>query len=195
MVMRELVWITPGTTKMGWIPSVSMDPEVACPDSIPCRRACYAMRLCGRRPTVKRRWRDNFEVAEEYPDVYFREIRKWLEENRPANFRWHVGGEILGPGYFMKMRDTARMFPETEFLCFTKMYSMAEEGWKLIPGNLTVILSVWPGMVIPSGEHFARAWLDKDPRKPVTANVCKGHCEECMMCFGMKHGNIVLHWR
>lgn len=175
--------ISKGNSKLGSIPNVSLTPIKACANCSGCKRSCYALKAWRQYPATREAWSGNLETAKKAPAVYFGQIQEYLAHKKPAFFRWHVAGDILGQWYLDIMGATARRFPGTRFLCFTKRGDLNYAG---VPENLRIVFSQWPGMDLIGPEGSARAWLSTDPRKPARARKCPGSCEDCKLCFNLK---------
>jgi hypothetical protein len=78
--------------------------------------------------------------------------------------------------------------PKTHFLAYTKRFDYIPEH---LPGNLTIIASMWPGLKIPKGNH-PKAWISTDERKPRKAWICNDNCPECRVCWYLKPGESVV---
>lgn len=174
------VHISMANAKMGHIPSVSLSPITSCPKHAPCKKDCYACRM-SRYPTVAQSWASNLHEARHNRDSYFAEIAAFFVMFRPSFFRWHVAGDILDQDYLERMADLARRYPDTRFLCFTKMHGLT---YYHLPRNLVVVFSMWPGWG-DTVKHMPRAWMQDgtETRVPADAIHCPGNCETCGMCW------------
>jgi len=179
--MSDLVSISPGNTKTGRIPAISLRPVADCGNCRHCARDCYALKAWQQYPVTREAWGRNSELARTARDSYFDQVGAYLERKHPEYFRWHIAGDILDQDYFNRMARVARANPETRFLVFTKMHSL---NYRRRPDNLTVVLSMWPGA--PRGRaRLPRAWVQDgfEARVPDTAISCPGNCETCGMCW------------
>lgn len=177
----ETPYISPGNTKLKRIPNVSLTPGASCPSGLPCYHQCYANRSRKRYSTADRAWRRNWDMWRKDPNGYFTAIGEYLAKRRPSLFRWHVGGDIPSQSYLRCMAELAEKNPWTQFLVFTKNHSLDFDG---LPGNLCVILSMWPGWgSTADNADMPRCWLaDKrtpDGRIPDNAYKCPGDCQTC----------------
>ena len=180
------VAISTGNDKLGMIPNVSLPPGKSCAGCEDvCYKGCYAKRPYRRYPVVRRAWDGNLEVAFADLGEYFRQIRESLEEKKMRFFRWHVGGDIISEEYFQGMVDMAVYFPEKNFLCFSKQYSIVNDYPYEIPTNLIIIFSAWPGYEMENPKGFRVAWMQngKETRIPEQHIECPGSCEDCGMCW------------
>lgn len=205
------VTLTRGNSKLGAVLNVSLPPPASCDTDMPCfmRGQCYALKhaynLYG---NVREAWNGNMRVwLDRGPEAYFGAIKAAIARVKPALFRWHVGGDIPGPGdvgsaYVGGMCNVADNAPTTSFWCFTKRYDVARANSAMIKAtpNLTVILSAWPGVKLDG--RTRRAWpvcwvrdsKNPDPRIPATAVTCPGGCDKCQLCAGLGAGdNVVIH--
>lgn len=185
-----MVHISEGYTKIGKIPNISFPPVISCPKNAPCKKQCYAMKAFRMYPSVRKNWNENFKEAYNYREYFFSEIMLYLQTKKPKYFRWHVSGDILDQSYLNRMKQIAKSFPNTRFLCFTKMHDLS---FKNTPKNLSIVLSMWTefGNV---KKLMPRAWMNdgSDKRIPKTGKKCGGSCENCKYCFSMgKFDNVV----
>ena len=192
--------LSKGNSKMGKVMSVSLPPIKSCGAALPCFKGCYAAKLSRLRPVVRAAWENNWRMVMTGRDEYFYQIVRALKEKPPAMFRWHVAGDIVDGDYLTWMVYIALNFPEVRFLAFTKK---AELVWRHKADirhaeNLSVVLSMWPGLEVPAKivKAFPTAWMrDRkvpDPRIPADAVTCGGNCEACTKCWGMKAGGAVV---
>lgn len=191
------VSISSGNRKMGAIPSVSLPPVITCPHGVPCAAKCYAAKLCRLRPTVREAYARNLEILRADPAEYWRQVR--FAASMTRFFRFHVSGDIIGVGYFAEMVATAEALPGTEFLAFTKNYSVvnawiAERGQ--LPGNLHLIFSEWGRAEIPNPHGLPTAAVIFKGEEPRDGwKVCGGNCTECACrgvgCWELKSGETI----
>lgn len=185
------VSISPGNRKMGGTPSVSLPPRLTCREkcSFKDSRKCYAIRMMERYPSVRKAWHRNLIGMP--VSWYFRSISRYLKENRPKYFRWHVGGDIPSKEYFADMKKIAEEFPQVSFLCFTRWPDLLTASW---PENLKMILSVDPVYGTPWSRHnskLPRAFIKGHgkPRSVITYIECGNRCEQCRWCWTMEQSN------
>ena len=181
--------ISHGNGKIGDVPNVSLLPIASCPKGIPCAKDCYDCKASRIYPTVKAARKRNWTAARRSADAYFAGIREYLAKYTPKYFRWHVGGDIPSQDYYREMCAIAREFPETHFLAFTKNHGLDFRGR---PGNLNVVLSMWPQWG-NSKKRMPRAWMQDgtETRIPESAIQCSGHCDTCGICWHLKPGRDV----
>lgn len=202
------VTLTTGNTKMGRVLNISLPPPLTCSHTLPCYvKGCYAMRSAyNLYPKVRKAWDGNLQVWKEGFDIYRNAISIAIFKIKPELFRWHVGGDIPGTGREADLYvnavvvEMARKYSDVRFWMTTKKHGVAARNLESIRGckNLTVMLSMWPGLECNARTRRAwpTAWLDDpknpDPRIPTDARHCSGRCDTCAACWGMKAGESVV---
>lgn len=186
--------ISKGNIKMGSIPSFSVLPFLTCPASCrsTCANDCYAAKMAKLYPNVRKAYARNTALMLSDMQGAFKQIVKWLDENKPSHFRFQVSGDIINKQYFDYMCITAYVFPEIQFLAFTKRFDIVNEyaAEKPIPSNLQIIFSSWTGLDVPN--HFDFPETDvimPNCETPSGAKVCGGNCYECA-CKGVGCWNL-----
>lgn len=198
------VTLTTGNSKLGKVLNVSLPPRVSCDTSMPCYKdGCYAIKSAYRLyKNVRDAWDGNWKAYRRDWGGYFNAIHTAIVKAKPELFRWHVGGDIPDADYLRGMLIVASAFPDVKFRAFTKRYDLAREARKdiLKRENLTVSLSMWPGVYVhPSTiKAWSVSWLDDpknpDPHIPADAIPCSGRCDKCQVCWGLQPGqSVVLH--
>jgi len=209
---REKISISLGNTKMGKIPSVSLPPIVTCQDMVPCAQegSCYVIKNM-KYGTVVMAYSKNLDIYTKDPDEFFNQIKGYLMLNRPQYFRFHVGGDIPCQDYYDRMVKLCEEHKDTEFMFMTKSYMdghykkwMANPigsplkrdiNFNIVPDNLNIIISTWPGYPIPRDlrERFPVAWLDdgRDGRIPDDGYICNKKCDECLHCWSKDRKDVV----
>lgn len=191
----ELIQISPGNMKTGRIPAVSLSPGLSCPKDAPCRKDCYAAKICRCSPDARRAYARNLRILNRYPADYWYQIREYLRKKNPRFFRFHVSGDIVDQHYLERMKETAGYFPETRLLAFTKNHGLNFKG---LPLNLNVVFSMWNNWG-NTRKSMPRAWMldpkDPDPRIPADAIECPGNCETCGMCWSLGKGQSVVFYK
>lgn len=184
------VHVSSGNNKIGKTPNVSFPPGISCGvNSKYCRNKCYAVKFYRMYPSVQQAWGENWAVFNNDPDYYFRAIRRYILKHQPEYFRWHVAGDIYDQEYLENMKSIAYDCDCTAFLAFTKMYDL---DYARLPGNLSVIMSVWEGMSILKNDlKLPLAILDSHPGRDTLSNLlkCPGECETCRACWTLKRDN------
>ena len=136
------VSISPGNTKMGAVPSVSLPPVVTCAAGCTCAKKCYAAKLCRLRANVRNAYQRNLDILTHDPAAYWLQVETAIATSR--YFRFHVSGDIVDDAYFMHMVEIARTNPHCEILCFTKKYDIVNSHISIIgklPQNLHIVFS------------------------------------------------------
>ena len=194
--------VSPGNTKMGGIPSVSLPAIVTCRKGCPCADKCYAHKLERLRPTVRNAYKSNLELLNRDPDTYWREVEAAIMTTR--FFRFHVSGDIPNGAYLRKMVLVAKRNLHCEILCFTKQYELVNayldtsEGF---PPNLHIIFSAWKGLEMQNPYNLPEAhvrYRDGSTTARDDAVSCFGNCTDCATtdsgCWTLKCGQqVVFH--
>lgn len=192
--------ISEGNRKMGYIPSISFPPDMTCAGlGRPCFEdgECYAMRnMYDFRPTIAKAWDRNWHIWDSSPDLYWAHIACYLNTVEPPNFRFFVGGGCPSQEYFNSAAELMARYPKTKALMFDKGYDIGID-YSPAPPNLAVVLSMWPGMDVPSEDYadMPRSWIEGDPRAPRNGVECAGHCWNCGMCWNLRKlgRDVILH--
>lgn len=194
-----LVKISPGNTKMGAIPSVSLPSVITC-IKCGCNSKCYAAKLERLRPSVKAAYQNNLDVLLSDPEQYWKEVRANL--NLTRYFRFHVSGDIPDADYFSNMVESARLCDGCEILCFTKKYEIVNSYIKThveLPENLHIIFSGWAGLKMDNPFSLPEAhvrYRDGSTTASSFAAECGGNCTECAVtddgCWTLKRGEQVI---
>lgn len=180
--------------KMGPIPSVSLPQILTCRPDAPCRKLCYSgAHIIWQQPRAS--YERNLALWEADPGQYFIDLWTWLRTANTSLFRWHVSGDIPCQTYYEAMKETARRFPHVRFLAFTKRYDILTFG--TIPDNLSMVMSIWPGLAAPdNGLPRAYFWDPRhpDPRIDEYAMHCREPCVTCRLCWHLRevNTNVVL---
>ena len=56
---------------------------------------------------------------------------------------------------------------------------------KNLPNNLTIVISVWPGLRIPNSKLPKAFMQDGTENRINNAIECPGNCENCGMCWNL----------
>ena len=190
------VSITTGNRKIGRVLNVSLMPIVTCANCKECMRLCYDIKACLQYPNVIIARCRNTAMALFSPDSYFEQIENKLSRRKTNKFfRWHVGGDIPSYGYFSRMVDIAKRFPDFTFWTYTKNYNVVNlyctihgESKACIPENLSVMFSRWDGMPMDNPYGFGE-FCCKLPEGNVDTTEeefsemwqCPGNCEVCIL--------------
>lgn len=199
------VHVSPGNRKMGMVPSVSLVPGLSCEEGAPClKEGCYALNMMLFRKSVEVSWMRNWLRWVTDKGGYFEDVINWIMRHKVEYFRWHVGGDIPNREYLAKMIMVANVFPDVRFVCFTKRYWMFP---MVLPRNLTVVLSHWPGVKLPwyagmevEGQYWPVGWIrakEEETKIPVSALECPHGCDECGKCWELKglRRDVVFPWK
>lgn len=193
------VKFSPGNSKMGNIPSVSLPSIETCP-FCGCRDKCYAHKIERIRPTVKEAYKNNLNLLRNDEESYWREVEGQIMLNR--YFRFHVSGDIPNESYLVHMVRVAERNPHCQILCFTKRYEWVNDyidrEKKPMPGNLHLVLSAWPGLKMVNPHKLPEAHVlfrDGSTTAAPNAKECSGNCAECAVtdrgCWTLKNGEQV----
>lgn len=192
------VKFSPGNSKMGNIPSVSLPSRITCREC-GCWEKCYAHKIEVLRPAVKHAYENNLEVLESNPEIYWREIDGQIKLSK--YFRFHVSGDIPNVDYLLHMVEVSINNPHCNILCFTKRFDIVNAGVMrglIIPDNLHIIFSGWPGLEMSNPFNFPEAHVifrDGTTTAREDAKECGGNCSECAVtdsgCWVLKRGEQV----
>ena len=198
------IHISAGNMKLGAIMNISLPPVVTCPNCSSCAKYCYAIRSYNRFTETAMGWNENYVLFLTDPGRYFAEISAAVKLQR--FFRWHVSGDIVNHDYFMGMIRVAMENPKCEFLAFTKAYEIvnaAIAAGAVIPGNLHLLFSAAPGVVMPNPYRIPECHINfADPAQNTYCGGaeyeyhCTGNCTECAVngcgCFFLKPGDVTI---
>lgn len=193
------VSISKGNEKLGNIQSVSLPSVLTCREC-DCSKKCYARRIERRRPSVGAAYKNNLQVLQTEPDVYWREVEAAIMLSR--FFRFHVSGDIPDTAYLCNMISVAKRNKHCEILCFTKKYEIVNKllasGIDL-PDNLHIIFSGWVGLQMVNPFSLPEAhvlYRDGTTTARPDALNCSGNCAECALtcggCWSLKNGEQVV---
>lgn len=192
--------ISPGNSKLGSIPSVSLPSGVTCRNNCECARKCYAKRLERLRPAVREAYRSNWELLQNDPTTYWREVEASVMMSR--FFRFHVSGDIPDRDYLEHMIAIASRNPHCELLCFTKKFALVNgllDCGRSIPSNLHLIFSAWRGLRMENPHRLPEAhvrYRDGTTTASAGAKECGGNCTECAIteggCWTLQSGQQVI---
>lgn len=210
------VKISPGNSKLGSIPSVSLPAGITCRTDCDCIKKCYAKKLERIRRSVREAYQHNYRVLKETPDIYWREVEASIMMSR--FFRFHVSGDIPDEKYLDKMVHIAERNPHCEILCFTKQYDFVadritrslaaneifgdgsfDKYEDVIPKNLHIILSGWDGLEMYNPYKLPEAhvrYKNGETTARDYAVECGGNCTKCLLteggCWTLKSGEQVV---
>lgn len=199
------VKFSPGNSKMGSIPSVSLPSKKTCRQCA-CWNKCYAAKLERLRPSVRNAYQNNLDVLMMDSDTYWREVEAEIMMNR--FFRFHVSGDIPNKDYLRHIVEIARRNQHCQILCFTKKYELVNEyiseiseSQLALPENLHLIFSGWTGLDMVNPYKLPEAHVvfrDGSTTARSDAYECAGNCTECAItdsgCWVLKPGEqVVFH--
>ena len=188
------ITISPGNTKLGNIPSISLPKEKTCNPELPCYKYCYTNKLA-RYPSVGKAYLKNWNIYGNNGQEYFKQLNEYIGKNNPKYFRYHVSGDIVDYAYFKSIVFLAESYPKTSFLLYTKKYSIINEyidHYRFLPNNLQILFS---SIIDKTKFNLERdnpynlniCWYqdkeENENRIPGNAKVCKGDCTRCKACY------------
>lgn len=193
------VKISPGNSKLGAIPSVSL-PSIKTCRKCDCQKKCYAHRLERIRKRVREAYQHNLDVLNDSPDTYWREVEAAVMLAR--FFRFHVSGDILDYDYFVNMVSVSQRNEHCQILCFTKKYEIVNRYIEMngdLPNNLHIIFSGWVGLKMVNPFNLPEAhvrYKDGSTTARECAIECSGNCSECARndggCWNLSHGDQII---
>jgi len=193
------VRLSPGNSKMGSIPSVSLPALKTC-RVCGCNKECYALKLERLRKNVRAAYQANLDLLNSDSETYWREVKGAIMMAR--YFRFHVSGDIPDAEYFENMVRVAADCPHCEILCFTKKFNIINE-WiakgNQLPSNLHIIFSGWVGLEMENPYSLPEAhvrYRSGDTTARPDAIPCGGNCTKCAVtnggCWTLKNGQQVV---
>lgn len=194
---NQKISISPGNTKLGAIPSVSLPACITCNPSAPCFKKCYALRITRRYKQSRDAYARNLEILTNDPGAYWLQVKAAAMVTR--FFRYHVSGDIPNIEYFNNMVQLARELPNTEFLAFTKQYNIVNEYLRTgetIPKNLKVLFSNWGMWKCENPYNLPTCEIIfKNENPGENWKICGGNCTDCACrgvgCWELKQGETI----
>lgn len=194
------VSISSGNSKMGQISSVSLPAGLTCRSDCECCQKCYAKKLERLRPSVRNAYRSNYELLQNDPTTFWREVEASVMMSR--FFRFHVSGDIPDLLYLFKMARIADRNPHCQILCFTKKYELVNQYIREnggLPSNLHILFSAWRGLAMANPNRLPEAhvrYRDGTTTASADAVECGGNCTECAItdegCWTLQRGQQVV---
>lgn len=192
--------ISEGNTKLGTIANISLTPGKTC-SAEACKTClcggCYAMKAYRMYKATRTAWDNNTDLAINDLVTMERDLMHYFGSmNAPRFFRIHVAGDFVTREYAEMWARVAACNPNTNFLAFTKQWDNVR-GVEF-PGNMSLVLSAWPGTEIPADlrETYSVAWLDDGAANiPADALDCPGNCETCGVCWSLAKRRIDVFFR
>lgn len=194
---NQKVSISKGNSKMGMIPSVSLPACITCNPNAPCFKLCYAAKITRLYKTVKTAYQNNLDILKQDPALYWEQVKQAASMAR--YFRYHVSGDIPDILYLYEMIRTAEQLPHTQFLAFTKQYTIVntaiDTGVK-IPENLKIIFSNWGAWKCENPHNLPECEIILKGSEPAPDwKICGGNCTECACsgigCWELKNGETI----
>lgn len=196
-----MVKISPGNSKMGAVPSVSLPAVVTCRGDCECCKKCYARKLERIRRSVREAYKFNWDLYNSDPETYWREVEASVMMTR--FFRFHVSGDIPEYSYFERMVFIAQRNPHCEILCFTKKFSIVNQYLAdhsgMLPQNLHIIFSGWKNLTMENPYSLPEAHVlfrDGTTTAAPGYSTCGGNCTECATtdsgCWTLKRGEQIV---
>lgn len=182
--------ISNGNSKLGTIANMSLTPGKTC-SAEACKTClcggCYAMKSYRMYANVRAAWDANTDLAmNDLPTMEADLMSYFGAVTAPRFFRIHVGGDFVSREYAQLWARVAAANPGTNFLAFTKQWDNVR-GVEF-PANFSLVLSSWPGTVIPEDLRslYSVAWLDDGSEDiPADAIECPGNCATCGVCWSL----------
>lgn len=199
------ITISKGNQKTGFIPSVSLSPITTCRADAPCKRTCYACKLCRLRKTVADSYQHNLDVFKRAPDVFFAQVEAVAKLTN--YFRYFVSGDIPNKHFLYYIVKTALNCPNCKFLVFTKQYEIVNEYLldlemcnNKLPDNLQIILSGWGAWQPPNPHNLPMSQVIFKGQAPLNNwLLCGGNCAECACrgvgCWQLKKGETIAFYQ
>lgn len=174
--------VSAGNQKIGRINNISVAPVITCHGICKyCKDHCYDLKANLQYPDVVKARARNTVLLRNHPMEFFAQALTAAKRQRKGLFRWNVGGEIDSVCHFEMIVRIAQLVPDTMFLLFTKRHFLVNswiEKNGIIPENLKLIFSVWPGMEVENPYNFPVS-CPYPNEKPETWKTCIGNCEKC----------------
>lgn len=196
-LMMEIISISTGNIKMGYIRSLSVPPVITCDKGLHCYKKCYARRMETRRDATAKAWARNLALYKYYPREYFDALTVATAIDR--YFRYNVGGDIVDRRYLVEMDNTAGINADTDYLAFTKKYALVNQylDTHAKHDNLHLLFSVDFEQPEPYNPHNLPLVhvVKKGEKIPAGWKVCGGNCTSCICagvgCWQLKAGDHI----
>jgi hypothetical protein len=190
--MYKRLYISPGNSKLGFIPSFSIPEDVNCPGATPqCRKDCYFKYMRLRLKRLDKTVKDNDQVVKTDPDWVNRMIHS-IQNMNCRYFRIHTGGDFFDQNYLNGWIETCKSLPDITFLAFTKSFKL---DYSAAPDNLNIMWSIFPDTImedIPPGPKAFTLIPDMTYPASMLLNIkqCAGNCLHCGICFHSNQNQI-----
>ena len=179
--------ISAGNRKIGRVHNFSMAPGHTCSNCKCCLPYCYDVKACLQYLNVRIARAENTAMMLVNRAATFAQIDAYISRRKAHKyFRWHVSGDILDVDYFDRMVQIARRHPDWIFWTYTKNYYavnawLDEHGRSALPGNLSVMFSVWNGMPCPNPHGMPTFTCIQEGMTPAPGeHRCPGNCDVCI---------------
>ena len=197
MLKEKTISISKGNSKLGAIPSVSLPACITCNPSAPCFNLCYAAKIERIYKTAKESYQRNLDILNTDWNLYWDRVRTAIAMAK--YFRFHVSGDIPNRAYFKEMVITAKKYPDTAILAFTKQYETVNNYINIygdLPSNLKIIFSNWGAWKCDNPHNlpvceiiFQNTEINPDWK------ICGGNCTDCACrgigCWEIKKGETI----
>ncbi len=182
--------LSSNNSKMGRVHSFSTMPILTCRSDAPCKKECYAVKLCRIFKNTKKSYQDNTDTLMFCePEKIIEKLIQYITLYNVKLFRWNVSGDFNIDKYFDITLEVAKQCPGCNFLAFTKMYDLSKVK---LPQNYKLVFSCWGNMKPENEREVPCAYFDNGIYEiPEYAKRCSGGCDKCMKCWKLKAGQAV----
>jgi hypothetical protein len=123
--------LSQGNRKLGsqliWSFGLPSGQPHVCPGMTPlCRRHCYALRLERIRPSVHRRYQDNFDLTQRVD--FEQRLLHFIVAHAITLVRIHSGGDFYSPEYAGKWLRIMTRLPQVRFFCYSRAWREPATG-------------------------------------------------------------------
>lgn len=188
------VKVSAANSKLGAIPAINMPAVITCRPDAPCVKDCYACKGNFRFANVRAAHLNNLKAYQEDPEQFADDVAAATRLSTLA--RWHASGDIVDSRYLVTMCDVAQRNPGTRYLAFTKKFQLVNDyinGGGVIPANLRIVFSAWPGLELDNPHGLPVAYVDLPGADvPADAIPCAGKCPDCGACWYLPDGGAVV---
>jgi hypothetical protein len=174
--------------------SFNLPPLKSCtPES--CRtcgtNGCYALKSYKQYPNVKESWDNNLYMVNNHRDIVASQLIEYLKKYKKKYFRIHTSGDFNvkdNQGYFYMWVGLAYLFPDIQFLAYTKVWDVLLNNEISLPKNLHIKLSDWQGITIPEELKalYPTAYIINNDLVSIARSqgfICTGSCMVCKHCY------------
>lgn len=188
----------------GFIPTVNL-PTSVCDKKLPCQNGCYAKKGNWLYSNVKKSVANNLKMFLENKETFKSDIVNFLNNGLIVYkyFRWFSSGDIVNYSFLKMMVEIANECPQTQFLCFTKKFSIVNSYLSLgyeMPKNLHIVFSGWDKTFsFDNPFNLPTTYLHHKKKSDLHLNImvenaysCSGKCEKCLKCWNLEKGESVI---